>query len=168
MKVKITDQDTGLRYVSKVTWYGEGYDEDDDCTLSGKVLIDITKDFHYAHPSGDCEVLLRRGAGMSLFVVREMHYEHGVPWLWADGLYTSDEHVDECLAWNNCSLPVDGDMDEALQKLIRHTLNILLMHAVNYDGCDGTIYNIGRAEAHYGCFGIEYLKHATEREEVCA
>lgn len=168
MEIQLSEKDTGLRYTTYTEWND---DEGEEGYFTGTVEVTISKDFHYMHPSGDCEVVLRKGASLDLFIAKEMNPTFSEPWWWTDGLSTRNGEgwtVDECLAWNNCSLAVGEDEDESLHTLIRRTINILLMHAVNYDGNDGRIYDFEGAQEHYGYFGIEYLRHATDREEVYA
>jgi hypothetical protein len=106
---------------------------------------------------------------MDLYVVQGRN-STGELWWYVDGLSVSSTGVytDECIGWNNCAAAVGDDKDKSLHDLIRYTISILLMHAVNYDDNDSAIYRIEVAETHYGYFGIEYLKHAVNREEVCA
>lgn len=121
----------------------------------GEMNVKTLEPVEYAHPSGQVSVRMARDS-----IARFSVDFSGGRVLVIEG--TDDRRTAfECMGHRNPTVrPEDYTSGQAaLEALARKSLNTLLMHAANYDGCDGAWLGIAEAEEQYSQFGISYLKH---------
>lgn len=155
----VVRKERAAKFTSKTTWDGEDSDYND----YGSSVITVQGGWKYTHPSGDCTVTIKPGSKVVFYVTHVVEHADK-PYLIIDEAVCEGDW--ECMGRRNPMVLLedfDNDREVALNELLVKGIYTLMMHAANYDGCEGSILTIDESTKHFGNFGIIYESHSIAR-----